>query len=319
MRKIGILTSGGDAPGMNAAIRATTRIALQSGFEVYGIYDGYYGLVNNDIAPLTSLDVAGIIYRGGTVLRTARLPEFIESKVQEKAAENLKRLGIDTIVVIGGDGSFRGAKDLSRWGINCIGIPGTIDNDLGYTDYTLGFDTAVNTVLSAINNIRDTMTSHGRISIIEVMGRNCGQIALYAAIAGGAEAAIIPERPFNVDELADRIRYDSTRGRKSDIIILAEGVCKGEDLKKELNEHLGLTIKTTTLGHVQRGGTPTLNDRILAARFSYRAIQLIKEGKTNRLVGVKGRDIVDYDIDVALRMKKSINPELYEIDEILSR
>ena len=319
MRKIGILTSGGDAPGMNAAIRATTRIALQSGFEVYGIYDGYYGLVNNDIAPLTSLDVAGIIYRGGTVLRTARLPEFIESKVQEKAAENLKRLGIDTIVVIGGDGSFRGAKDLSRWGINCIGIPGTIDNDLGYTDYTLGFDTAVNTVLSAINNIRDTMTSHGRISIIEVMGRNCGQIALYAAIAGGAEAAIIPERPFNVDELADRIRYDSTRGRKSDIIILAEGVCKGEDLKKELNEHLGLTIKTTTLGHVQRGGTPTLNDRILAARFSYRAIQLIKEGKTNRLVGVKGRDIVDYDIDVALKMKKSINPELYEIDEILSR
>lgn len=319
MRKIGILTSGGDAPGMNAAIRATTRIALQSGFEVYGIYDGYYGLVNNDIAPLTSLDVAGIIYRGGTVLRTARLPEFIESKVQEKAAENLKRLGIDTIVVIGGDGSFRGAKDLSRWGINCIGIPGTIDNDLGYTDYTLGFDTAVNTVLSAINNIRDTMTSHGRISIIEVMGRNCGQIALYAAIAGGAEAAIIPERPFNVDELADRIRYDSTRGRKSDIIILAEGVCKAEDLKKELNDHLGFTIKTTTLGHVQRGGTPTLNDRILAARFSYRAIQLIKEGKTNRLVGVKGRDIVDYDIDVALRMKKSINPELYEIDEILSR
>ena len=319
MRKIGIMTSGGDAPGMNACIRAVTRIALQSGFEVYGIYDGYLGMVNGDISPLASLDVAGIIYRGGTILRTARLDEFKQEEYQIKAANNLKEHGIDTVIVIGGDGSFKGAQALANHDINCLGIPGTIDNDLAYTDYTLGFDTAVNTALSAINNIRDTMTSHGRISIVEVMGRHCGEIALAAAIAGGAEAAIIPERGFDIDNLADQLRYNTSHGRKSDIIILAEGVCKGEYLDKELKDRLGADIKTTTLGHIQRGGTPTMMDRVLAARFAYRAVQLALAGKSNRVIGIKNNKIIDMYIDDALAMKKEIPQELYEIEELLSR
>lgn len=319
MRKLGIMTSGGDAPGMNACIRAVTRIALQSGFEVYGIYDGYRGMVDDDIAPLSSLDVAGIIYRGGTILRTARLEEFKQVEYQEKAANNLKKHGIDTVVIIGGDGSFKGAQALDKFGINCLGIPGTIDNDLAYTDYTLGFDTAVNTALSAINNIRDTMTSHGRISIVEVMGHRCGEIALNSAVAGGAEAAIIPEHELNIDELADQLRYNKMHGRKSDIIILSEGVCKSNYLEKELEERLHVDIRSTTLGHIQRGGTPTMMDRVLAARFAYRAVQLALDGKTNRVIGIKNNQIIDMNIDEALALKKEISKELFEIEEILSR
>ncbi|MGI6377607.1 MAG: 6-phosphofructokinase [Bacilli bacterium] len=317
MRKIGILTSGGDAPGMNAAVRALTRMALQEGFEVYGVYDGYKGLVEDDIHPLTRADVAGIIYRGGTVLRTVRLEEFQELEIQKKGIKNLKKHGIDTLIVIGGDGTFRGAECLSNLGLNCLCIPGTIDNDLAYTDFTLGFDTAVNTVLSAINNIRDTMTSHGRVCIVEVMGKRCGDIALYAAIAGGAEEVLIPEREYDIARITERLRKDEASGKKSDIIILSEGVFKAVDLAKEIQASLRLPLRTITLGHVQRGGTPSMMDRLLAARFSYHAIELIKSGVKNRAIGIKDNKIIDLDITEALALKKELNQELCKIEELL--
>lgn len=320
MRKIGLLTSGGDAPGMNACIRAVTRYALNSGFEVYGIERGYYGLVFDSVQPMTARSVSDIIQRGGTILKTARCPEFMQIEGQEKAVKTLEKYGIDALVVIGGDGSFKGAKDLkNNFGINAVCIPGTIDNDLAYTDYTLGFDTAVNTVISAINNLRDTMTSHDRISIVEVMGRRCGDIALYSGICGGAEIILVPEMPYDIPKMAKKLKANALKGKTSDIIVLAEGVCHAEELKTKLKaEYNDISIRCTTLGHIQRGGAPSMQDRILAARFGVQAVELLKEDAEFRVVGIKNNKIIDMDIDAAFACDSKFNKKLYEQAMILS-
>ncbi len=319
MRKIGVLTSGGDAPGMNAAIRAVTRYAIYKGLEVYGIERGYTGLINSEIKQMDRRAVSDIIQRGGTILKTSRSPEFTEVSYQKIAAENLEAYDIEGLVVIGGDGSFRGAKDLSdNFGIATVGIPGTIDNDLAYTDYTLGFDTAVNTALSAINNLRDTMTSHERVCIVEVMGRKCGDIALYAGLGGGAEVIIVPEVHNDIAQIAKSIAINKRKGKTSDIIVLAEGVCRAVELKQQLKDQ-GITssIKTTELGYIQRGGAPSMQDRMLAAQFGVRAVDVLLEGKGSRVVGIKDNKIIDEDITAALGMERVFNKELYNCASIL--
>ena len=321
MRKIAVLTSGGDAPGMNAAIRAVTRYAIYKGLEVYGVERGYTGLINSEIKQMDRRAVSDIIQRGGTILKTSRSPEFNEVEYQKMAAENLEAYDIGGLVVIGGDGSFRGAKDLTdNCGIKTVGIPGTIDNDLAYTDYTLGFDTAVNTALSAINNLRDTMTSHERVCIVEVMGRKCGDIALYAGLGGGAEVIIVPEVHNDITQIAKSIAVNKRKGKTSDIIVLAEGVCRAVELKQQLKDH-GITssIKTTELGYIQRGGAPTMQDRLLAAQFGVRAVDVLLEGKGSRVVGIKDNKIIDQDITEALAMERVFNKELYECASILGQ
>ena len=299
MKRIGVLTSGGDAPGMNACVRAVVRYAIYNGMTVYGIERGYTGLIRNNIREMNKRSVSDIIQRGGTILKTARCPEFVEEKYMQMAVDNMEAYGIDGLVVIGGDGSFRGALDLyKKFGVKAVGIPGTIDNDLAYTDFTLGFDTSVNTVVSAINNLRDTMTSHDRVCIIEVMGRKCGDIALYAGICGGAEIILVPEVPFDLKQIVKKINLNQRIGKSSDIIVLAEGVCKAEDLKKQLQENgIAGSIKTTTLGYIQRGGAPTMADRVLSARCAVRAVDLLMADKGGRVVGIKDNKIVDEDIE----------------------
>ncbi|MBO7214429.1 MAG: 6-phosphofructokinase [Clostridia bacterium] len=320
MKKLAILTSGGDAPGMNACVRACVRYAIAKDIDVYGIERGYAGLIANKINFMSTRSVSDIVHRGGTILKTARCPEFNSVEFQEQAAETLQAYGIDSLIVIGGDGSFRGAKDLSdNCGINVVGIPGTIDNDLAYTDFTIGFDTAVNTVLNAINNLRDTMGSHERVSMLEVMGRKCGDIALYASLAGGAEFCLTPEVPFDLKEIAKTLVKSRKRGKTSNMIIFAEGAGDREAICKELEELTGLSVKTTNLGYVQRGGAPTMADRVLAARMAVKAVDLMIEGKTNRAVGVKDNHIFDMDISEALAVKPKFNDELYNVMNILAR
>lgn len=319
MPKIAILTSGGDAPGMNACIRACVRYAVYKDLDVYGVERGYKGLIENDLALLSSRSVSDIIQRGGTILHTARSLEFKDPEYQQQAAETLRAYGIDSLIVIGGDGSFRGARALSdNCGINVIGIPGTIDNDLAYTDYTLGFDSAVNTVLWAMNALRDTMGSHDRVSLLEVMGRNCGDIALYAAVSGGAEYVLVPEIPYNLDEIASSIKFSQKRGKTSNMILLAEGAGNKDEICATLKEKTGISVKTTTLGHIQRGGSPTMADRVLAAKFAVRAIDLIMQKKTNRVVGVKNNQIIDCDITKALSLERKFDKELYDVAHVLS-
>ena len=314
MKKIAILTSGGDAPGMNACIRACVRSAINSGLEVYGVERGYFGLVNNNIFPMDTHSVCDIVQKGGTILKTARCLEFKFPETRKKAADNLKALGIEGLVVIGGDGSFTGARCLSdENGINVVGIPGTIDNDLAYTDYTLGFDTAVNTVLWAINNLRDTMTSHDRVSLIKVMGRRCGDIAMYAGICGGAEYILVPEIPYDIKAIAEDIKRSKERGKTSNIIVLAEGAGNETEIKTLVSVLSGADVKVTTLGHIQRGGSPTMADRMLAARFGARATELLLQGKTNRVIGIKNNKIVDLDITEALSETKQIDKHLYDM------
>lgn len=314
MKKIAILTSGGDAPGMNACIRACVRSAINSGLEVYGVERGYFGLVNNNIFPMDTHSVCDIVQKGGTILKTARCLEFKFPETRKKAADNLKALGIEGLVVIGGDGSFTGAKFLSdENGINVVGIPGTIDNDLAYTDYTLGFDTAVNTVLWAINNLRDTMTSHDRVSLIKVMGRRCGDIAMYAGICGGAEYILVPEIPYDIKAIAEDIKKSKERGKTSNIIVLAEGAGNETEIKTLVSVLSGADVKVTTLGHIQRGGSPTMADRMLAARFGTRATELLLQGKTNRVIGIKNNKIIDLDIAEALSETKQIDKHLYDM------
>lgn len=319
MRTIGVLTSGGDAPGMNAAIRAVVRTGLEKGFRVMGIKRGYSGLINGEIEEMNRHSVSDIIQRGGTILRTARSSEFKTEEGRQKAVNILKVFGIDGLVVIGGDGSFQGARLLSQLGISTIGLPGTIDNDLAYTDYTIGFDTALNTVLDAINKLRDTSSSHGRVSIVEVMGRNCGDIALYAGIAGGAESVIVPEVGLDFDDLCKSIITDKINGKWHNLIILAEGVGGAQQLAEKVEEVTGITARATVLGHIQRGGSPSAQDRILASRMGYRAVELLEEGKTDRVVGVKGGDIIDMDIEEALSMPSRFDKSLYEISRTLSK
>ena len=320
MRKIAVLTSGGDAPGMNAAIRGVVRCASSRGMEVYGIERGYDGLIKGNIVRMDSRSVSDTIQKGGTILKTARCPEFETEEGIKKGGDVLKAYGIEGLVVIGGDGSFRGMKDLSQMcGIVCMGIPGTIDNDLGYTDFTLGFDTAVNTVLDALNKIRDTMTSHDRACIIEVMGRHCGDIALYSGMAGGAESIVVPELPFNIDEICAKMRRNVIKGKVSDIIVLAEGVCSAEQLKAEIHDRTGVTIRTVKLGYIQRGGTPSMADRVLAARCADRAVELLYEdSSTSRVIGIKNNVIVDVEIEEALSIKKQFNEKMMEIANRLS-
>lgn len=318
MKIIGVLTSGGDAPGMNAAIRAVVRTGIYNGMKVLGIIKGFNGLVHGEVQELDMSAVGDILHRGGTILKTARCEEFKTEAGIKKALDVIKALGIEGLIVIGGDGSFRGAMDLSRRGIPTIGLPGTIDNDIACTDYTIGFSTAVNTVIDAINKLRDTASSHERISIVEVMGRNAGDIALYAGIAGGAESIILPEMPFNIDEVCRRIIQGRNRGKQHSIIVLAEGVGGALELSKEIADRTGLETRATILGHIQRGGSPTAFDRILASRMGAKAVELLKQGIGNRVVAIRDNHIVDFDIEEALAMKRSFNQELYQLAQILS-
>ncbi len=284
-----------------------------------GIQRGYNGLINGEIFEMDTHSVSDIIQRGGTILRTARCEEFRTEQGREKAAKILKAFGIDGLVVIGGDGSFHGAQLLSKLGINTVGLPGTIDNDLAYTDYTIGFDTSINTVLDAINKLRDTSTSHERVSVVEVMGRNCGDIALYTGVAGGAESIIIPEKEYNADKLCKQILQGKLKGKMHNLVLLAEGVGGANELAKYIEEVTGIETRSTILGHIQRGGSPTCMDRILASRMAYKAVELLISGKSSRVVGIKNGKIIDMDIDEALAVERSFDQELYDIATILSK
>lgn len=318
MKKIAVLTSGGDAPGMNAAIRAVVRTGLDKGLSVMGIQRGFSGLINGEIFEMDRRSVADIIHRGGTILRTARSEEFRTEAGQKKGVAILSAFGIDGLVVIGGDGSFHGGQALSKYGIKMVGIPGTIDNDLAYTDCTIGFDTAVNTVLDAINKLRDTSTSHERVSIVEVMGRNCGDIALYAGLAGGAESIIVPEKGYDINSLCKTILEGKLRGKMHNLIIVAEGVGGANEIASKIEDVTGIGARATILGHIQRGGSPTASDRILASRLGYRAVELLLEGKSARVVGIKDGKTIDEDIDEALSMERKFDEKLYSIAEALS-
>lgn len=318
MKRIGVLTSGGDAPGMNAAIRAVVRVAIYNGLKVSGIKRGYEGLLSGDIEDMNVSSVGDIIHRGGTKLQSARSMDFMTDEGFEKALNVLKMFQIDGLVVIGGDGSFKGAKKLANAGIPTMGIPGTIDNDLEYTDYTIGFDTALNTVVSAISNIRDTSSSHGRVNIIEVMGRHCGDIALHAGLAGGAESIIIPEINNSVESTCKKILEGKHRGKLHSIVILAEGVGKPYDLADLILKNTGMETRVSVMGHLQRGGTPTAFDRLLASRFGAKAVELLIEGKKGRAIGISGNKIIDMDINEALDLEKTVDEDLYELARVLS-
>lgn len=312
-KAIGVLTSGGDAPGMNAAVRAVTRAALNKGMKVFGIRRGYNGLINGDIFEMNARSVSGIIQRGGTCLYTARCPEFRNEEGVSKAAEQCKKLGMDGVVVIGGDGSFRGAADLSRQGIKCIGLPGTIDNDIACTEYTIGYDTAMNTAMEMIDKIRDTAQSHNRCSVVEVMGRHAGYIALNVGIAAGAEAIITVEEDYNLDDIAKNMLATSKNGKTHFIIIVAEGIGNAELIAREIQEKTHIEARATILGHVQRGGSPTLRDRVVATEMGYYAVELLAQDKTDRVVGMKDGKIYDVDIQEALSMTKEFPHHLYQI------
>ncbi len=318
MKKIAVLTSGGDAPGMNAAIRAVVRNGIYNCLKVSAVKEGFNGLINAQIEDMNLSSVADIIHRGGTILRTARSEEFRTKEGQKRVMNVIDILGIDGIIVIGGDGSLKGAQALNSLGVPTIGIPGTIDNDLGYTDYTIGFDTSINTVVDAISKIRDTSSSHGRANVIEVMGRNCGDIALYAGLAGGAESIIIPEVEFNIDEVCSKLLRGRNRGKLHSIIILAEGVGGPIEISEEITEKTGIETRATILGHIQRGGSPTAFDRILASKMGARAVDLLLEGSTNRVVGLKGKKIIDMDLEEALSIKSTFDMDSYELAKVLS-
>lgn len=313
IRTIGVLTSGGDAPGMNAAIRSVVRTALGKGLRVRGIRRGYQGLMEEEIIDLSARDVSDTIQRGGTILQTARCKEMRTEEGQQKAAAICKKYGIEGLVVIGGDGSFAGAQKLAKLGINTIGIPGTIDLDIDCTEYTIGFDTAVNTAMEAIDKVRDTSTSHQRCSIVEVMGRDAGYLALWCGIANGAEEILLPEEHnYDESEIIKRIIDNRDRGKKHYIIINAEGVGDSINMAKRIEEATGMETRATILGHMQRGGSPTAKDRVYASIMGAKAVELLCEGKTNRVVGYKHGEYIDVDIDEALNMEKKL-PE-YQLE-----
>ena len=320
MKTIAVLTSGGDAPGMNAAIRAVVRTAIAKGLTVKGIERGYAGLLNEEIIDMDAKSVSDIIQRGGTILGTARCLEFKNPEVQKVGADICRKHGIDGLVVIGGDGSYRGAQALTRNGINAIGLPGTIDLDIACTEYTIGFDTAVNTAMEAIDKVRDTSTSHERCSVIEVMGRNAGYIALWCGIADGAEDILLPEKyDYNEQAIIDNIIQKKKMGKKHYIIVNAEGVGDSMEMAKRIEAATGIETRATILGHIQRGGSPTCKDRYYASIMGAYAVDLLIEGKSNRVVGYKHGEFVDYDIEEALAMKKSIPEYSYEISRLLSK
>ena len=320
VKTIGVLTSGGDAPGMNASIRAVVRTAINKGIKVKGIMRGYAGLLQEEIVDMDGTSVADTIGRGGTILYTARCPEFTTVEGQKKGAEICKKHGIDGLVVIGGDGSYRGAGKLSALGVNTVGLPGTIDLDIACTDYTIGFDTAINTAMEAIDKVRDTSTSHERCSIIEVMGRHAGYIALWCGIANGAEDILLPERyDGNEQMLINRIIENRKRGKKHHIIINAEGIGHSASMARRIEAATGLETRATILGYMQRGGAPTCKDRVYASIMGSKAVELLAEGKTNRVVAYKHGEFVDFDIQEALNMTKDNPEDQYEISKLLVR
>lgn len=319
VKRIAVLTSGGDAPGMNAAVRAVVRTALGRGIEVYAVRRGYSGLINGDLEPMNLRSVSDIIHRGGTVLFSARCPEFKTEEGLQKAVETCKKYEIDGVVVIGGDGSFRGAQALTRAGVPCIGLPGTIDNDIACCEQTIGYDTALNTCMDMVDRLRDTTESHDRCSVIEVMGRHAGDLALNVGIAVGATSILVPEVPFDFQkDVIERMKKTSSTGKKHFIIIVAEGVGGVMELAKQIEEQTGVETRATILGHVQRGGSPTVRDRMLASRMGNRAVELLLAGKRNRVVTVQNDRIADYDIQEALEMKKTFDADLYRIAHEIS-
>lgn len=317
-KTIGVLTSGGDAPGMNAAVRAVVRAALKKGMRVIGIQRGYNGLISGEMEEMNMRSVSDIIHRGGTVLYTARCREFKEEAGVIRAKNTCIEQGIDGIVVIGGDGSFRGAADLSRHGIPCVGIPGTIDNDISMTDYTIGYDTAMNTAVEMVDKIRDTAQSHDRCSVVEVMGRHAGYIALNTGIACGATCIVTTEMPLSNEAVVEKIREAHKLGKQNFIVMVAEGIGHSAELAKFIEDATGIETRATILGHVQRGGNPTVRDRVAASTLGYYAVELLAKGIGNRVVGFKKDEVVDYDIQEALKMKKEFPMDLYEIADDIS-
>ena len=318
MKTIAILTSGGDAPGMNAVIRSVVRTAIYNDLKVLAIKEGYNGLIKGDIETMTLSSVADIIHRGGTILRTARSDEFMTEEGINQALEVIKKFKIDAIVVLGGDGTLRGARELARRGVKVIGVPCTIDNDLGYTDYTIGFLTAVETAVSAISKLRDTSESHGRAIVLQVMGRNCGDIALYSGIAGGAESIVISEVELDIDAIINKIKNGRKRGKKHHIIVAAEGALDAYELARIIEEKGAIETRVTVLGYVQRGGVPTVQDRILASDFGYEAVNLLLSGKSGLALGYRSGKIIEVDIDEALETKKAFDKDQLKMVDILS-
>lgn len=313
IKKIGVLTSGGDAPGMNAALRAVIRTGIDNGLEMYVIYDGYKGIIDRHIEKVDRHFVSEIINRGGTIIGTARLPEFAQPEVQNKAVEILREYGIDALVTIGGDGTYQGALALSRKGIPCIGLPGTIDNDIASSDYTIGFDTALNTIVECVDKLRDTSSSHQRCSVIEVMGRYCGDLAIYAGIACGAEIVISSEHPIPKQEVIQSIKDQIKAGKRHVMVLITEKICDVESFAREIERECGIESKSEVLGRIQRGGRPTASDRILAARLGYEAVMQLAQGKSGLCVGIINNKVTTTPIEEALKMKNLDNSELLNI------
>lgn len=318
MKKIAVLTSGGDAPGMNAAIRAVVRKAIYDGLEVVAVYNGYQGLIEGKFETMELGSVGDIIHRGGTMLRSARCPAFQTEEGRRKALEQIQAQGIEGIVVIGGDGSFRGAYELTRLGVPCVGVPATIDNDIQGTDFTIGFDTALNTIIDAIDKIRDTASSHERTFIIEVMGRDAGDLALWAGLAGGAETILIPEEKTSIEQIVQRLKSGTDRGKKHSILIVAEGVMSGGELAKVLWEKAEIDTRVSVLGHMQRGGSPSGRDRVLASRFGAQAVEVLKENRGGVAIGMKNQNVVDYSLETVFDGSTKIASNMYQLSKQLS-
>jgi 6-phosphofructokinase 1 len=319
IRRIGVLTSGGDAPGMNAVIRAVVRTATSNGIAVLGIRRGYSGLINSDFIEMQARSVDGIISKGGTMLYTARCKELMTEEGQRRAAENCRYLGIDGLVCIGGDGTFRGAQDLSRMGVPCIGVPGTIDNDIACSEYTIGFDSACNTAVECIDKLRDTMQSHERCSVVEVMGRRAGHLALNVGCAVGASAILLPEQEVNFEtDIVERIRNGRIRGRNHHIVIVAEGYGSAQEVADRIKEETGIDTRVTILGHIQRGGAPNSQDRVMATKMGYAAVQALIDGKSKRVIVLQHNQIVDIDIEEGLSQKKNLNAQLLDAERAIA-
>lgn len=318
VKRIAVLTSGGDAPGMNAAIRAVVRKSIYHNIDVFGIYYGYDGLIDGNIKQLDIGSVGDIIHRGGTILYSARSQAFRTEAGQDEAVKQLKKHRIDGLVIIGGDGSLRGAQTLNERGVHCVGIPATIDNDLAFIDRTIGFDTSLNTVIDVIDKIRDTATSHERTFVLEVMGRDSGDLALYAGLAGGAESIIIPEKQHDFKDVIQRLQQGMSRGKKHSIILLAEGVGDAVEYSEKIEAATGLDTRVTVLGHIQRGGTPSASDRVLASRLGGKAVQLLMDGETGKLVALKNNELNAYDFTYVLTKERTLNEEMYELVKQLS-
>lgn len=319
IRRIGVLTSGGDAPGMNAVIRAVVRTASANNISVLGVRRGYSGLINGDIIEMAARSVDGIIRKGGTMLYTARCPEMMTEEGLQKAADTCKYLGIDGLICCGGDGTFRGAQALSRKGVPCIGVPGTIDNDIVCSDYTIGFDTACNTAVECIDRLRDTMQSHERCSVVEVMGRRAGHLALNVGCAVGATATLLPEREIDFEtDVIEKMRMGRIKGRNHHIVIVAEGYGSAQSVADRIHESTGVDTRVTILGHIQRGGSPTSQDRIMATRMGYAAVRALMDGKTNRVIVLEDHRITDLDIEEGLARKKDLNQDLFEAQQAVA-